>query len=52
MGDIADTSALATADYRFTKRCTDRDFRLRGVVSETFIDPGLRKRMSVGVDVT
>ena len=41
MGDIADPSTLATADYCFTKRRTDRDFRLRRIVSSTLIGLGV-----------
>ena len=52
MGDVADTSTLATADYCFTKRSIDRDFRLRRFVSRTFMDSGLQKKMPVGIDVT
>lgn len=37
----ADTSALAAADYRFTKRGVDGDFRLRRIVSNR---PRLRKK--------
>ena len=33
MGDIADTSTLAPADYCFTKGRVDGDFRLRRIVS-------------------